>query len=82
MNFRDMTYEKDIEILKNKLKEANENIETLIAEIVDMKREQNDNYCVNPKKQKFQLCNNNCDECQELFYEEMVEKLNDKYQVE
>lgn len=68
--------------LNEKLEKANNNISILIDEIVSLKQE-NRMYCCHPQE-KFDnknFCENDCDNCKEKYYEEMRERLNNKYQV-
>nr|DAH73462.1 MAG TPA: hypothetical protein [Caudoviricetes sp.] len=70
--------------MEDKLKQANDNMEILVKEIVKLRKERDRSYCVHPQE-KFDnenFCDNNCDECQIKYYENMKEYLLKKYQVE
>lgn len=69
--------------MEEKLKQANDNIETLVKEIVKMRREKNEMYCVHPRE-KYDIenfCEDKCEECKDKYYNEVKEYLLEKYQV-
>lgn len=66
--------------LKQKLDKANRNISTLITEIVRLKRDEGKGFCKFPQKQ-LDGCNNNCDECRDLYFNELEQYLNNEFLV-
>jgi hypothetical protein len=69
--------------MEEKLKQANENIEILITEIIKFRREKNSMYCVHPRE-KYDIenfCDDKCEECKNEFYSNMKEYLLKEYQV-
>jgi hypothetical protein len=64
---------------EDKYEKANSNIEELIEIVVNLHKTEMTNYCVHSgEKDK---CIHNCNECNEVYFEEFTEVMRQKYLV-
>ena len=64
-----------------KIEQIRENISLLINEIVSLRKERDSCYCVNADSMNNGTCSCDCDKCQQQYYKDLEEYLNNKYNV-
>lgn len=64
-----------------KIEQIRENISLLISEIVSLRKERDSCYCVDVESMNNGTCIGDCDKCQQQYYKNMEEYLNNKYNV-
>lgn len=64
-----------------KIEQIRENISLLISEIVSLRKERDKYYCVHADSMNNGTCIGDCDKCQQQYYKDLEEYLNNKYNV-
>lgn len=64
-----------------KIEQIRENISLLISEIVSLRKERDKCYCVDVESMNNGTCIGDCDKCQQQYYKDLEEYLNNKYNV-